>query len=128
MHVKRITAWEDVQQNPLMTQLVQHEVLEVLNSLAPPAATQAHDMLMLMMKDVMRRGAEHLFQNQWRLTWKGQSSMGTDFVSTNMAATRMVSTITQMAKKRKVPHCTVNSLVSADQVAKRKVAVAQLAA
>ena len=41
---------------------------------------------------------------------KGHSSIGTALVSTNSAATKMVSTITQTAKKRKVPHCSTHTV------------------
>ena len=47
----------------------------------------------------------HLFQNQCFLNMKGHSSRGTPLVSTKKKPTKVVMQTTQMAKKRKVAHC-----------------------
>ncbi len=47
----------------------------------------------------------HLFQNQCFLNMKGHSSRGTPLVSTKKKPTNIVMQTTQMAKKRKVAHC-----------------------
>ena len=54
----------------------------------------------------------HLFQNQCFLNMKGHSSRGTPLVSTKKKPTNVVMQTTQMAKKRKVAHCSTKDDMS----------------
>ena len=54
----------------------------------------------------------HLFQNQCFLNMKGHSSRGTPLVSTKKKPTNVVMQTTQMAKKRKVAHCSTKQDMS----------------